>query len=145
MPNDLTIDDRRVLPASCLRVETARSGGPGGQHVNTTETKVHLFCDLDASGLHPAVIRRIREARGGDINSEGELRITCGSHRSRLQNQEEAEQRLIAVVRAHLTPPKRRRATRPTRASKKRRLKAKKERGQVKAKRGRVKRGDWDR
>lgn len=145
MPDDLPIDDRRTLPASCLRVETARSGGPGGQHVNTTETKVHLFCDLEATGLHPAILRRIREARGGDISSTGELRITCGTHRSRLQNLEEARARLAAVVKAHLYPPKRRKKTRPTRSSKERRIEAKKQRGKVKAKRGRVKRKDWDR
>lgn len=110
--------------------------------MNTTETKIHLFCDLEASGLHPSVIARIRDARGGDINSAGELRITCGTHRSRLQNLEEARNRLVALVRAHLAPPRARRKTSPTRGSKERRLKAKKARGDVKASRGRVRRDD---
>lgn len=141
MADDLTIRDGLVLPGSCLRVEAARSGGPGGQHVNTAETKVHLFCELEATGLHPAVLARISEARGGDISARGELRITCGTHRSRAQNLEEARARLVALVRAHLAPPKPRRATKPTRGSKERRIQQKKARSQVKSGRGRV-RGD---
>jgi ribosome-associated protein len=142
MADDLTIRDGLILPGSCLRVETARSGGPGGQHVNTTETKVHLFCDLTATGLHPAVVARVREARGRDISARGELRITCGTHRSRTQNLDEARARLAALFLAHLAPPKKRRATKPTRGSKERRIKKKKARSQVKAGRGRVRRDD---
>ncbi|MCO4746098.1 MAG: aminoacyl-tRNA hydrolase [Proteobacteria bacterium] len=142
MADELPINERITVPGGALRVEAARAGGPGGQHVNTTETKIHLFLNLEASTLHPAVLRRIRDARGGDISRAGELRVTCAASRSRHANLEEARARLAALIRAHLVPPKRRKKTRPTRASKERRVSGKKKRGQVKAGRRRVNRDD---
>ena len=103
---------------------------------------MHLFLSLASCGLPPGVVARVREARSGDISKTGELRITCSANRSRTQNLEEARARLAALVRAHMTPPKKRRATKPTRASKRRRLDAKKKRGAVKKGRGKVRRED---
>lgn len=142
MPEDLPVNARWTIPGRALRVEAARASGPGGQHVNTTETKVHLFLLLETCGLPPGVVARVREARSGDVSRAGELRITCGAHRSRTQNLEEARARLVALVLAHMTPPRARRATKPTKASKRRRVDDKKKRGAVKKGRGKVRRED---
>ena len=143
MPDDLPIDDRLVVPGHYLTFSFTRSGGSGGQHVNTSDTVVILrFALANCHVLHASVKRRIAEARPSAITQDGEFIIRADRHRSQLQNIEEARQRLVDTIKAHLKPPKRRRPTRPTRASKKRRLDAKKRRGSVKATRGKVRRED---
>ena len=140
---DLQINDRLVIPAADLSWQFSRSGGPGGQHVNTTESRVQLRFALGRSSvLSPPVKRRLRQARPRWCTDEGDLLIACAAHRSRHRNQEEARSRLASAIRAALVRPKSRRATKPSRASKERRLKSKKQRGSVKAKRGRVSRDD---
>ena len=138
MPEDLPINDHLTLPGWLIVVETMRSSGSGGQHVNTTETAVRLRLHLDAAQLHPAVKDRLRKAFPSQTTSDGELLVHCGQHRSQRRNLDEARDRLAQMIRDHLRPPKRRRRTRPTRASKRRRLKDKRQRGEVKALRGRV-------
>ena len=143
MPDDLPINDRLTIPSRLLRISVSRSGGPGGQHVNTTDTKVHLYFHIDGfAELHAAARERVKAARRNDLNSDGELQITADVHRSRHQNEEEARSRLVAVIKAHLIPPKKRRKTKPSRAAKRRRMDAKKQRGEKKVTRGKVK--NWD-
>lgn len=139
--DDLVIDDRVTLPASDFRVSFARSGGPGGQHANTADTRVRIHFDLDGTeALHPAVKRRLREAYGNRISKDGELVLTCDTHRSRHRNLEEVRERFAQMIRGKLKPPKYRRKTKPSRGAKRRRLDAKKQRGQLKKSRGKV---DW--
>lgn len=115
-----------------------RSGGPGGQHVNTSSTRAELRVALsDIGGVHPDAIERIRTNAGHLlIASTDELRIVSQEHRSQPQNREACVARLKTLVGACEKPPKVRRKTKPTRASKERRLKAKKEHGEKKRNRG---------
>ncbi|MBN2801063.1 MAG: aminoacyl-tRNA hydrolase [Deltaproteobacteria bacterium] len=143
MAEDLIIIERLTLPGASLRVQLARSGGPGGQHVNTTDTKVQLFFDLEGcTVLSEAVRARVRAARPGDLTKEGELLLSSGRSRSQHANLEEVRERLAELIRRCLTPPKVRRPTRPSRSSQRRRVEGKKQRGQLKQGRGRVKGGD---
>ena len=137
--DDLPITARLTIPGALLDLETSRAGGPGGQHVNKTETRVRLRLDLAAwRDLSPGARARLRAAHPGKLTDAGELLIVCASHRSRLRNIEEARERLAAIVRASLAAPKKRRPTKPTRGSKERRIKKKKARGAVKAGRQKV-------
>ncbi len=134
MASDLPIDDGLTLPASALRVQYSRASGPGGQHVNTTETRVQLFFALDAPGVLPhAVRRRLREAQGSRINKHGELVLACDAHRVRTRNLDLVRARLVELVRASLQAPAVRRPTRPSKGAKERRLAAKGRRSETKS------------
>ena len=143
MPDDLLITDRLVIPGSLISLRFTRSGGPGGQHVNTSDTGVILKFAMDrCTLLHPAVKARVLEARRSAVTAEGDVVIRADRHRSQTQNIEDARQRLAELIRANLRPPKVRRPTKPTKASKKRRVDSKKRRSSVKQNRGRVRRDD---
>lgn len=142
MADDLEILPHLTLPGFRLVEETLRAGGPGGQHQNTTESAVRLRYDMaGCQALHPAVKRRIQRACPSQVTEDGELLIVARSHRSQLRNREEARQRLVEIIRAHLAPPRRRIKTRPSRAARRRRLQAKRQRGETKALRGKVDEG----
>lgn len=135
----IRVTERIEIPASDLTYEFARSGGPGGQHVNTTDSSVRLrFALRRTAAIGPAVKERIARARPGSLTKDGELLVTCERHRSRHMNLEEARDKLAELVREHLVPPKPRHATKPTRSSKERRLDKKSARGKTKSMRGRV-------
>jgi ribosome-associated protein len=135
----LPISGRIIVPASDLVIERTRAGGPGGQHVNTTDSRVRLRFDLQGTTvLTEAVKNRIRSAHPSKLTSEGELLVVATAHRSQHRNIEDARSRLVQIIRAALTAPKKRRPTRPTRASKERRLDAKKQRAKVKRGRSKV-------
>jgi len=139
MSQPLVVSRRITIAANELTIERTRAGGPGGQHVNTTDSRVRLRFDLEGSSSLPAdVKKRIREAHPSKLTSQGELLVVATQHRSQHRNIEDARTRLVAIVRAALEPPKRRRPTRPTRASKERRLGDKKQRSEVKRGRGKV-------
>ncbi len=131
-----------LIPASDLEWEFSRSGGPGGQAVNTTDSRARLRfrlsqCDV----LQPAVKRRLLEAHPGWATSDGDLMLSGDEHRSRHQNVDAVKKRLVdAIIRA-LTPPRERFATRPTRSSQRERVEKKKARSTIKSGRGKV-RGD---
>ncbi len=138
MPTDLTIEAGVVLPARELRVCYARSSGPGGQRVNKVNTKVQLRWAFENSRvLDDEARQRLREANPGRVTRRGELSVECDSHASRERNLTVARERLATLIRASRVRPLKRRATRPSRASKNRRLRDKKQRSTLKATRGR--------
>jgi ribosome-associated protein len=131
-----------VLPAAELVERFSRSAGPGGQSVNTTDSRVELEYDVAAStALTDAQRTRLLARLGGRLTG-GRLVVVASEHRSQHRNRVAARERLAALLRTSLAPPPSpRRATRPTRGSQRRRLAAKRQRGETKALRGRV-RGD---
>jgi ribosome-associated protein len=135
----IPINRRFSLPRSELEFRATRSGGPGGQHVNTAATRIQLAWDLGASPSLSERRRQILLSRlSGRIDQQGVLRIVVDTHRSQHRNREEAVERLAALLADALRPRKKRRPTRPPARAKEKRLKEKKHRGEVKRLRGRV-------
>jgi ribosome-associated protein len=123
-----------ALDPSEISESFIRAGGPGGQHVNTTSTAVQLRFDVRGSpNLPDDVRRRLERLAGSRLTRDGVLVLQAQSHRSQKRNREEALARLVALVREAARPPVPRKATKPTRASKKRRLDHKKKHGTLKA------------
>jgi ribosome-associated protein len=128
-----------VVPAAELPERFSRSSGPGGQSVNTSDSRVELRYDIAQS----AVLTDLQRARAlGQLAPrlvEGVLSVTASEHRSQLQNRIAARARLANYLREALAPPPPpRRATKPSRAARQRRLDSKKHRAEIKAGRARV-------
>jgi ribosome-associated protein len=127
------------IPDSELEVAFIRSAGPGGQNVNKVASAVQLRFALDRSAaLREDVKARLRGLAGQRFTDAGEILIAARSHRSQEQNRREAEDRLRDLVLRALVVPKKRHATKPTRASKERRLQSKSRSQNTKKLRGRV-------
>jgi ribosome-associated protein len=132
----LEVTEEVAIPRDELSIRASRSGGAGGQHVNTSSTRIELLWNIAATralpdGVREGVLRRLASR----TNAEGFIRIVSSEHRSQLRNREAAEERLVKMVRAALTVPRARRKTAPTRASKEKRLEAKKRRAEIKKRR----------
>lgn len=128
-----------VIPEDELQFSTARSSGPGGQHVNTTDSKVLLRFVIPSSRALSAYQKAILlEKLAPRLDSEGALLVTCQESRSQVRNKEIALEKLGVILRQALTPQKKRRPTRPSRAAKERRLQSKKRQSERKQSRGRV-------
>jgi len=123
-----------VLPDTELQWRFSRSSGPGGQHVNTSDSQVELRYDLAASAALPPVWKeRALERLAGRLTEAGELVVRASEHRSQWRNREAAAVRLSALLSEAVAPPPRnRRATRPSRGAVERRLTEKKRRSDVK-------------
>lgn len=128
---------RLVVPAGELIERFSHASGPGGQGVNTADSRVQLSLDLATTTALNDKQRERALCELDDRLSGTVLMITAAEHRSQRRNRTAARERLANVLRAALTPPMPRRATKPTRASKLRRLADKKRRGEVKARRRR--------
>ena len=112
---------------------TSRSSGPGGQHVNKTESRVELIWNPGKSEcLDGDQKLRIKRCLGKRMTEKGDLILSSEKYRSQYRNKEDVGLRFLRLVEAGLIPPKKRTPTRPTRASKERRIKQKKIRGEVK-------------
>jgi len=128
----IRIVDGIVLDESDVEVRFTRSGGPGGQKVNTSDTAVQLFLDLQETGFPRHMMQRLKEIAGGRIGADGRLMVECRTHRSQSRNRKLAMSRLVKLLRRAARKPKRRKRTRPSRAAKERRLREKKKRSQKK-------------
>jgi ribosome-associated protein len=137
---DLPVVGSLVVPASALSWRFSRSSGPGGQGVNTADSRVELsVAPLELPGLTDAQRGRLAQRLGPRL-VDGVLTIAASEHRQQLRNRQAARERLAAVLRAALAaPPPKRRRTKPTRGSQERRIEEKKRRGELKRSRRR-----WD-
>lgn len=134
--------DRFRVPDDELSWRFSRSSGPGGQHVNTSDTRVEVSWDLATSSALSPTQRALALERLRTRLVDGTLTIASSQYRSQHRNREAARVRLEQVVAAAIVPPRPRRATRPTRGSQRRRIEAKKRRGDVKRSRRRPGAGD---
>ena len=129
----LTVSRSLALPETELTERFLRADGPGGQHVNRTESAVELRFDVARSPTLPEPVReRLLARRDRRLTEDGVLVIQARRFRDQGRNREDARERLVEIIRAVLVPPKPRVATKPSRASKERRLAGKQQRGKIK-------------
>jgi ribosome-associated protein len=129
----LQITTTIVIDDSELEERFVRSSGPGGQNVNKVSTAVQLRFDANGSrSLSADVKQRLRKLAGSRMTTEGVLVIDARARRTQAENREDARARLATLVRQAAIPPKRRTKTKPTRASKERRLSSKRNRSETK-------------
>lgn len=127
MPDELRINGRLSIPLAEIELRTSRSSGPGGQHANVTASRVEAVFDVEASQtLDEAQRARLLERAGATVTAVAQ------DARGQSRNRELALQRLAAKIAAPLRVPRRRRPTRPTKASRKRRLEQKRRTGERK-------------
>jgi ribosome-associated protein len=139
MSDGLRITAELEIPRSELVARATRAGGPGGQHVNTSSTRVELVWNVrDSAALDEALRERLLARLARRLDASGAVRVVASATRSQRRNRDAAEARLVDLVQRALATPRKRIATRPSRAAKEARLTAKKRRGERK----RLRRGE---
>jgi ribosome-associated protein len=125
--NLLAVNESLSIPRAELDVRVSRSSGAGGQHVNKTSSRVEIFWNVVGSrALSEEQRARLREKLASRLTTEGSIRVVASDMRSQSRNRELAEERLAELVRRALIVPRKRKATKPTRAAKEARLDSKK-------------------
>jgi ribosome-associated protein len=134
--NSLLISPDLRIPLSELRYRTSRSGGPGGQHVNTSSTRVEVTWSVaNSPSLRPEQRTRLLQQLATRLDTEGQLRLVSSGTRSQLRNKEDVTDRLRSTVAGALVVRKKRKPTKPSRAAKAARLAAKRKRAATKQQR----------
>jgi ribosome-associated protein len=134
--NVLTITSELRLPMAELEYRASRSGGPGGQHVNTSSTRIEVSWDVAGSpSLSPEQRALLLERLRTRLDSAGRLRLVSSGTRSQLRNKIDVTERLRGIIAGALAERKKRKATKPSRAAKAARLEAKRRRASTKARR----------
>ncbi|HEU5305449.1 MAG TPA: alternative ribosome rescue aminoacyl-tRNA hydrolase ArfB [Gemmatimonadales bacterium] len=137
--NVLEITPELRIPLSELDYRASRSSGPGGQHVNTSSTRIEVWWDVArSSALSPEQRGQLLDRLAPRLDSSGRLRLVSSGSRSQLRNREDVTERLQKVVAAALAVRKQRKPTKPSRAAKAARLEAKRRRSATKQRRGPV-------
>ncbi len=141
----IIINDRLAIPAGELEFRFSRSSGPGGQHVQRSDTRVELLFNVaDSTSLSAEQRARIMARLGNHIDGEGVLRVVSSTTRSQLENREDAVKRFQALLAGALRQHKRRIATKPSTAAREARLAEKKMRAQQKTARRKVRKSDFE-
>ncbi|HEX7939260.1 MAG TPA: alternative ribosome rescue aminoacyl-tRNA hydrolase ArfB [Gemmatimonadaceae bacterium] len=124
------VSEELRIPRDELSFRASKSGGPGGQHVNTSSTRIELLWSVrNSRALTDDQRARLTAKLGTRLDGDGGLRIVASEHRSQARNRDEAEERLAKLVRRALVVPRVRRTTRPTRSGIEKRLESKKREG----------------
>jgi ribosome-associated protein len=134
---DIIVNDRITVPDAAIETRAVRSSGPGGQNVNKTASKIQMWIDLGRiTGFMPDELPRVREFLKSRLDADGRLLVMSQETRDQMRNREDCAAKAAQLIRAALIRPKVRRPTRPTRASKERRVEAKRHRaGQLRDRR----------
>ncbi|MDP1769776.1 MAG: alternative ribosome rescue aminoacyl-tRNA hydrolase ArfB [Nitrospirota bacterium] len=128
----LQISSHVTIPDSEIDIHAMRAQGAGGQNVNKVSSAIHLQFDVAASSLPPFYKEELLKLRDNRISADGVITIKAQQHRSQEQNREDALTRLLELIQSVAIPRKKRRATKPTKGSKQRRLESKTKRGKLK-------------
>ena len=134
----LRISDNLAIPLAEIEIQAIRSQGSGGQNVNKVSTAIHLRFDIKASSLPEIYKERLLNLNDSRISSEGVVIIKAQRYRSQIKNKEDALNRLLEIIKSVTIQVKPREPTKPTEASKTRRLEGKAIQGRIKSLRGKI-------